>query len=160
MRYLQFCSDVYIYGKKENERDKEYSLLKHDRFCLLFICLCFSLKPNSVLQSILLIVLFHWEKELFPIWGNSKQRSNWKEALKGVPKKLNITNMKFGIWKTWHKLEWINKRVNVFKRCYFWYFVSGHQFLRLLIEIILWVTFLVRSVMLNVFIQSMKSELN
>ena len=79
--------------------------------------------------------------------------------------------MKFGIWKTWHKLEWINKRVNVFKRCYFWYFVSGHQFLRLLIEIILWVTFLVRSVMLNVFIksmtvilnvfiQSMKSELN
>ena len=46
-------------GKKGNERDKEYSLLKHDHFCLLFICLCFSLKPNSVLQSILLIVLSH-----------------------------------------------------------------------------------------------------
>ena len=59
VRYLQFCSDGYIYGKKGNERDKEYSLLKHDRFCLLFICLCFSLKPNSVLQSILLIVLSH-----------------------------------------------------------------------------------------------------
>ena len=99
-------------------------------------------------------------RERAVIWWNSKQHSNWKEALKGVPKKLNITNMKFGIWKTWHKLEWINKRVNVFKRCYFWYFVSGHQFLRLLTEIILWVTFLVRSVMLNVFIQSMKSELN
>ena len=51
-----------------------------------------------------------------------------------------------------HKLEWINERVNVFKRCYFWYFVSGHQFLRLF-EIILWVT-------LSAFIQLMKSELN
>ena len=59
VRYLQFCSYVYIYGKKGNERDKEYSLLKHDRFCLLFICLCFSLKTNSVLQSILLKDLSH-----------------------------------------------------------------------------------------------------
>ena len=25
VRYLQFCSYVYIYGKKGNERDKEYS---------------------------------------------------------------------------------------------------------------------------------------
>ena len=85
-------------------------------------------------------------RERAVIWWSSKQHSNWKEALKGVPKKLNITNMKFGIWKIWHKLEWINKRVNVFKRCYFWYFVSGNQFLRLLIEIILWVIFSVRSV--------------
>ena len=59
VRYLQFCSYVYSYGKKGNEHDKEYSLLKGNRFCLLFICLCFSLKPNSVLQSILLIVLSH-----------------------------------------------------------------------------------------------------
>ena len=52
-------------GKKGNKHDKEYySLVKHDRFCLLFICLFFSLKPNSVLQSILLIVLSHWEKEV------------------------------------------------------------------------------------------------
>ena len=73
-----------------------------------------------------------------------------KKALKGVPKKLNIINMKFRIWKIWHKLEWVNKQVNVFNRCYFWNFVSGHQFLTLL-EIILWVTFLFRSLILTLF---------
>ena len=88
-----------------------------------------------------------------------QEHSNWKEALEGFPKKLIITNMKFSFWKTWHKLEWINKRVNVFIRSYFWYFVSSHQFLRLL-EIILWVFFLFRSLILSVFIRSMKSELN
>ena len=118
-----------------------------------FIEIKFSSSKHSFNSSLSL-------RERAVIWWNSKRHSNWKEALKGVPKKLNITNMKFGIWKIWHKLEWINKRINVFKRCYFWYFVSGNQFLRLLIEIILWVTFSVRSVMLNVFIQSMKSELN
>ena len=78
------------------------------------------------------------------IGWNSKQHSNWKEALKGAPKKLNIANMKFRIWKTWHNFGWMNKQVNVFNRCSFWNFVSGHQFLTLL-EIILWVTFLFRS---------------
>ena len=118
-----------------------------------FIEIKFSSSKHSINSSLSL-------RERAVIWWNSKQHSNWKEALKGVPKKLNITNMKFGIWKIWHKLEWINKQVNVFKRFYFGYFVSGNQFLRLLIEIILWVTFSVRSVMLNVFIQSMNSELN
>ena len=157
MRYLQFCSYVYIYGKKGNERDKEYSyrfrIFRYKTRSFLFIIYLFmfftetefSSSKHSFKRSLSL-------RERAVIWWNSKKHSNWKEALKGVPKKLNITNMKFGIWKTWHKLEWINKRVNVFKRCYFWYFVSGHQFLRLLIEIILWVTFLVRSVMLNVFV--------
>ena len=56
------------------------------------------------------------------------------------------------------KLEWMNKRVNVFKRCCFWYFVSDDQFLRLF-EIILRVTFLFRSSILSAFIQ-WKSELN
>ena len=56
MWYLQFCSDTYTYWNLGNKHDEEYSLLKHDRFCLLFICLCFSLKQASILQRILLIV--------------------------------------------------------------------------------------------------------
>ena len=122
-------------GKKENKHDKEYSLLKQDHFCLLFICLYFSLKPNSVIQSILLIVLSHWIKVLLfdEIPSNTPtEKKPWKEP----PKKLNITNMKFRIWKTWYKLGWMNKQVNIFNRCSFWNFVSGHQFLTLL-EIIL-----------------------
>ena len=74
---------MYIFmGKKGNERDKEYFLLKHERFCLLFICLCFSLKPNSVLQSILLAVLSHWEKELLFDENPSNtptEKKPWKE---------------------------------------------------------------------------------
>ena len=70
-----------------------------------------------------------------------------------------ITNMKFRIWKAWHKLKRINKRVKVFQRCYFWNFVIDHPFLRWL-EIILWFTFLFRSSILRVFIQSMKIEFN
>ena len=89
-------------------------------------------------------------KERAVIWWNSKQHSNWKKVLKGVSKKLNIINMKFRIWKIWQKLESVNKQVNVFNRCYFWNFVSGHQFLTLL-EIILWVTFLFRSLILTLF---------
>ena len=84
------------------------------------------------------------------IWWNSKQHSNWREALKEASKKLNITNMKIRIWKTWHKLGWMNKQVNVFNRCFFWNFVSCYQFLTLL-EIILWVTFLFRSMILTLF---------
>ena len=56
MWYLQFCSYAHTYWNLGNKPDEEYSLLKQDRFCLLFICLCFSLKPASVLQSILLVV--------------------------------------------------------------------------------------------------------
>ena len=90
VRYLQFCSHVYVYGKKGNEHDKEYSLLKHERFSLSFICLCFSLKPISVLQSILLIVSSHWEKELLfdEIPGNipteriPQKTKPWKDSPK------------------------------------------------------------------------------
>ena len=70
-----------------------------------------------------------------------------------------ITNMKFRIWKAWHKLKPINKRVKVFKRCYFWNFVIDHPFLRWF-EIILWFTFMFWSSILRVFIQSMKIEFN
>ena len=96
-RYLQFCSYVYIYGKKGNERDKEYSLLKHNRFCLLFICLCFSPKPNSVLQNILLIVLSHWEKELFfdEIPSNTPtEKKPWKESPRNIT--LQTWSLVFG----------------------------------------------------------------
>ena len=48
--------------------------------------------------------------------------------------------------------------MTVFKKCYFWYFVLGHQFLGLL-EFI-WATFLFRSLIITVFIQLMKIELN
>ena len=81
--YLQFCSYTKIYRKKGNKHDKEYSLLKHDRFCLLYICLCSSLKPNSVLQSILLIVLSHWKKELLfdEIPSNTPTEKNLERSL-------------------------------------------------------------------------------
>ena len=51
-------------------------------------------------------------KERAVVWWNSKQHSHWKEALKGVPKKLNIT------LQTWNFVfgkpdinlnEWMNK---------------------------------------------------
>ena len=90
---------------------------------------------------------------------NSKQHSNWKEALEAFPKKLIITNIKFPFWITWHKLEWINKRVNVFFYVTFDAFFQVINFLDCL-KSFLWVTFLFRSLILSVFIRSMKSELN
>ena len=140
--YLQFCSYAYIYRKKGNRHDKGYSLF----IIYLFVFLTeteFSSSKHSFNCSFSL-------KERAVIWWNSKEHSNWKEAWKGVPNKLSIENMKFCIWKTLHKLEWMNKQVNNFNRCYCWNFISGHQFLRLL-QIILWVTFLFRSLVLALF---------